>query len=358
MQDINVIAPINQLGYGVVGTNITKSLSKLAKISLWPIGSPEANNEDIDTLKQCMVNTNLPNFDSPCIRIWHQHDMSQFVGRGLKIGFPIFELDKFNEQEKHHLSYLDKIFVCSEWAKEVVAKEIGNKFKVYREDICVIPLGVDRSIFMEAPSHREETIFLNVGKWEVRKGHDVLVEAFNQAFKEDDNVELWMMCHNPFYDEKENNKWQGLYKNSKLGHKIRIIPRQQTQKEVYSIVAQSDCGVFPSRAEGWNLEALEMMSCGKKIITTDYSAHTEFCNNSNSLLIDINDKEDAFDGKWFKGQGRWAKLGQSEITTISDHMRDIHEQKQSGNSLFNKQGVKTAEKLSWENSANRILSSF
>jgi len=358
MQDVNVIAPINQLGYGVVGTNITKSLSKLAKISLWPIGSPEASNEDIDILKQCMVNANFPNFDSPCIRIWHQHDMSQFVGRGLKIGFPIFELDKFNEQEKHHLSYLDKIFVCSEWAKEIVAKEIGNQFKVYRKDICVIPLGVDRSIFMESSSCREETIFLNVGKWEVRKGHDVLVEAFNQAFKEEDNVELWMMCHNPFYSEEENSKWQDLYKSSKLGHKIRIIPRQQTQKEVYSIVAQSDCGVFPSRAEGWNLEALEMMSCGKKIITTDYSAHTEFCNNSNSLLIDINDKEDAFDGKWFKGQGRWAKLGQSEITTISDHMRDIHEQKQSGNSLFNKQGVKTAEKLSWENSANRILSSF
>jgi len=101
-----------------------------------------------------------------------------------------------------------------------------------------------------------------------------------------------------------------------------------------------------------------MMSCGKQIIATNYSAHTEFCTSSNSLLIDTNAKEDAFDGKWFKGQGRWAKIEEEQITDISNSMRSVHEQKQSGKCLINKGGIETAQKLSWENTANAIVSSL
>ena len=72
----------------------------------------------------------------------------------------------------------------------------------------------------KAKEDQSKTVFFNCGKWEVRKGHDVLVEAFNLAFSELDNVELWMMCENPFFDEKEQSDWIGLYKNSKLGKKL------------------------------------------------------------------------------------------------------------------------------------------
>ena len=66
-------------------------------------------------------------------------------------------------------------------------------------------------------------------------------------------------------------------------------------------MSKVDVGIFPSRAEGWNLEILELMSCGKHIITTNYSAHTEFCNKENALLVDIDELETAYDGKWFLG---------------------------------------------------------
>ena len=72
---------------------------------------------------------------------------------------------------------------------------------------------------------------------------------------------------------------------------------------------QVDVGVFPVRAEGWNLELLELLSCGKHVITTDYSGHTEFINNSNSRIIEIDKLETAQDGVWFHGTGEWAELG-------------------------------------------------
>lgn len=40
-----------------------------------------------------LENAKMPDFQAPCLRIWHQFDMSHFTGSGEKIGFPIFELD-------------------------------------------------------------------------------------------------------------------------------------------------------------------------------------------------------------------------------------------------------------------------
>ena len=346
---INIIAPINPLGYGVAGWNITKELSKITDIALWPIGNIHATSqEDADILQKVIANTQLFESKAPCLRIWHQHDMAQFVGSGKRIGFPIFELDKFNDVEKHHLNTLDKIFVCSHWAKNVML------MNVYRpsSEVQVIPLGVDTNIFKPKQSNSEKTIFFNCGKWEIRKGHDILVNIFNKAFEKEDNVELWMMTNNPFLTEKEDSEWKNMYLNSKLGDKIKFIDRQTTHEEVYNIMSKTTCGIFPSRAEGWNLELLEMMSCGKQVITTNYSAHTEFCNDDNSMLVDITDTQPAFDGKWFDGKGgSWAKISEKELDIFVDMMKTVHE-----NHRFNKEGVETANNFSWRNTAQSILS--
>jgi glycosyltransferase involved in cell wall biosynthesis len=352
---INLLAPINSLGYGVTGLNVLKSLSDLHSqdVSLNVIGSPSVNNNnDAELVRKCLDKGRFFSYDAPCIKIWHQHDMAQFVGRGKRIGFPIFELDKFNDVEKHQLESLDMIFVCSEWAKKVILENI----KISEENVKVIPLGVDSSIFKESSMPVDTpTRFLNCGKWEIRKGHDVLVELFNLAFNEDDNVELFMMCSNPFLKDNETMEWIDLYKNSKLGSKIHIIPYQRTQEEVYNIMSQVHCGIFPSRAEGWNLEVLEMMACGKHIITTDYSAHTEFCNIYNCQLIPISETETAYDGKWFHGQGNWAKFdNQAKIAAIQ-HMRDIHLLNTQGRLKVNSAGLDTAKQFSWHNTGRKIL---
>jgi glycosyltransferase involved in cell wall biosynthesis len=352
---LNIVSPINQLGYGITGLNLVKFLAKKTPVSLCVIGQPQVTNQpDADLISVCIRNKNFLDFDAPCIKIWHQNDMTQFAGRGKRIGFPIFELDEFNDLEKHHLNSLDSIFVCSQWAKGVVI----NNTIVGKNNIHVIPLGFDKNIFKvsNASTVSDKTIFLNCGKWEVRKGHDVLYKIFNMAFEKSDNVELWMLCDNPFLSSNESKEWKDLYLNSKLGDKIKIFPRQQTQQEVYNIMAQVDCGVFPSRAEGWNLELLEMMACGKSVITTNFSAHTEFCTSLNSRLVDIKNTELAYDGKWFHGKcGNWAKIDDYEIDQFISHLRDIHSLKQSSSLTINNLALKSIENYNWDNSANLVL---
>ena len=161
-----------------------------------------------------------------------------------------------------------------------------------------------------------------------------------------------MMNHNPFLDEEQEKEWHGLYLNSKLGSKIKILPRVETHSEVAKIMQQADVGVFPSRAEGWNLEALEMMSIGKQVILTNYSAHTEFATKENAKLIDIDETEEAYDGIWFHGQGEWASIGDRQVRQLVEHMRDCTRQEQ------NKNGISTGFNFTWDNCAKKIMESL
>jgi len=354
---INLQTPINNLGYGVAGYNILKELYRRDNsVALYPIGQPEPAE---DLVAQAMNNITKLNLDRPHVKIWHQHDLFQRVGRGKYFGFPIFELTEFDTRERTSMSHCDELLVCSKWARDIVRRQTDAYANggFLLDQIHVVPLGVDTEIFYpNRVSNPNKTIFFNCGKWEKRKGHDILGECFNKAFTKDDNVELWMMCENPFLKPEQKEYWEKLYKKSGLGDKIRLIPRQQHHEDVARLMNMVDCGVFPARAEGWNLELLEMMACGKHVITTNYSAHTEFCSPVNSRLVNIENLETAFDGVFFDGKkGFWAELSCDQKDVVIEYMRDVHELKQDGLLGVNNSGVETASKFSWNNTVNKLL---
>lgn len=360
MKEINLASPINSLGYGVASRGILGGLvAKGVKVNLFPLGP----HDKCPVVEKCIENTVSYDPTAPSLRIYHQHDLAMHVGRGEHVGFPIFETDSFTDHELHQLWACDRLFVCSEWAKDVVKDAFYTKYKCVDAKIDVVPLGVDSNLFLPQESSRPETIFFNCGKWEVRKGHDLIIKAFEDAFSPHDNVELWMMTENPFYKNGENDWWRRLYQKSPMRHRIRFIPRVRTSTQVAQIMQQSDCGVFPARAEGWNLELLEMMACGKHVIATDYSGHTEFCNDLNCVLLKVDETERAVDscgahpkGYWFKGnRGNWAKLGSKHVADMSNAMLGLHRMKQAGGDITNYAGVETARKFSWSNSAKRII---
>lgn len=363
---MNFQSAICTTGYGITGYYLAKNLIEQSKknhhpglppeeIVIYPIGNPEmelyAELESHDWRVSDVYNSR------DTLKIWHQHGLHEFIpGGGNNIGFPIFELNRFTEAEKRSMRHCDRLFVCSHWAKSIIEDQLPGM------QVSVVPLGVDREIFNEYNnSSRPQTIFFNCGKWEIRKGHDILIKAFNAAFTSEDNVELWMMCSNPFIGEDGNNNWINHYKQSKLRDKIRFIPRQKTHRDVYNIIRQIDCGIFPARAEGWNLELLECLACGKKTIATNYAGHTEFINTENSYLIEIDRMVPASDGIWFFGQGEWAEPNFEQLVS---HMREVHRLKAvediikglNNASPMNESGIKTSKQFSWVISAQTILS--
>lgn len=352
---INLQVPINSLGYGIVGYNIWKELRKLKDVTLWPIGGQvhlpnEQAHKLTEEIQQDILKQKGYSSIFPTLKVWHENQLAEHVGRGSLFAYPFFEINKFDMQRKTHLESVDYLFVSSEWAKDIVLDQTS----LMSNDIIVAPCGVDTSIFKPlGQSMLPECVFFNCGKWEIRKGHDVLMKAFTDAFPDgSERVELWMMTQNPFLNDDEKNYWHSLMR---ADLRIRHVPRVTYQEELNKIMNKAFCGVFPSKAEGWNLELLEMMACGKHVIATNYSAHTEFCNSNNSFLIDIVEEENAFDGKWFKGDcGTWASLEGSAYDQLVEHMRQVYRMWQSNKGIVNSGGVETAQKFSWKNTVKII----
>jgi hypothetical protein len=340
---------ISNTGYGIATKYITTELDKLGvEITLIPKGPLGVNRPEELTCFQPMVDRITScNLNAPFLKIWHQHDLLEHVGKGPYIGWPIFELDEFNAVEKIHLTAPDELIVCSKWAQTVVNKDTQRFASTF-------PLGVDTTIFCPALQENKagEYVFFNTGKWEKRKGHDIIGRCFDKAFTMKDKVKLRMANYNVFIGQDGNFKWINQYRQLKLASKIEFIGPLSSHRDIAAFIQEADCGVFPARAEGWNMELLESMACGKPVITTNYSAHTEYCTKENAYLIEPqNGLEIAQDGAFFKsGVGSWMTLDYEEEEQLIEHMRYCYK-----NRPANTAGVETAEQLTWGKIASKLL---
>lgn len=357
---LNYMAAINSLGYGIASKNILYKLDSQLSLTYFPIGRPE----EYDPNKQEIIKRTANKQMQVCkadygLKVWHEFALAERPPCNKFIGFPIFEIDILPQQSVYNIASCDHIFVASEWAKQVVI----DSFKEYQMDIpnpkdkafiTVVPLAVDLDVFTaREPVQNKTCKFFNCGKWEVRKGHDILLKAFQQAFPNHVDVSLHMMCDNMFPQARKfTQSIEELYNSD---HRVNLIPRVSTSEEVAAIMSTMDCGVFPSRAEGWNLELLEMMAMNKQVIATNYSAHTEFCNNSNTKLLEINELDLAYDGIWFDGSKKWAKIDEPEIRQLSRLMKEVYLDWKKNKVLTNPEGLKTAQKYSWDNTCNKIM---
>lgn len=350
---INYTAPINTLSYGIVGLNVLEQLHiKDHEVTWFPIGNSEAAPEYHAMIQECIDRPYKK--DSPSIRLFHQFDLAHHVGRGLHIGWSIFELDKFNDRELNHLKNQDILVVCSEWAKEVL-----NENCIYNP-VHVVPLGVDADIFFPAkPAMPDEVCtFITIGKKENRKGYAELLECFERAFTPRDKVKLRVLWGSQLIEynyPQVHNDWINYYKRSKLSDKIELVEWLPNQMAVANLINQSDCGVFLSKAEGFNFGLLETMACGLPVICTNVTAHTEYVSNDNAFLVECPDKEPAYDGVWFHGQGNWHNIDCGAKDQVIDYMRHMYKLKMDGENMFTPEGVDTAKRFSWASAADKLI---
>lgn len=336
----------DKTSYGLVTCNVVKALNDPC-VSLFPNGSASNTLGHFEPYigRALRQSYNFNYYDS-CLSISHQFSMGPSIGKGPRIGYTFFEMDRLTPVELHNLNSLDGLLVASEWAKNICLNS-GVKCLV-----GVAPLGYDPDIFTCENYIPKKCVFLSIGKWEVRKQQDNIVGAFNRAFTNSDNVELWLMMANPFLsiEHKEDE-----YRSSNLGHKIRMIGRVNTQSELNRIINQSYCFVAPSLAEGFNLEALEAMAAGRQIIATYYSGHTEYIKSEFANLIVPNGTEKAIDNKWFNTSelancGNWATYDHNDLV---DLMGKVYREFCSGPRI-NYEAIDHAKNFTWANTVSKI----
>ncbi|MGH7715283.1 MAG: glycosyltransferase family 4 protein, partial [Vulcanimicrobiaceae bacterium] len=149
-----------------------------------------------------------------------------------------------------------------------------------RERVHVVPLGFDPAIYVPRSTPRtvpteRRCVFLFVGGTIVRKGVDLLLAAWERAFKPTDDVAL-VIKDVPWYAPRPTNQIMQLASRTDLAELLyteEIFPGDDAMAALYRSVT---CLVQPYRGESFCLPVLEAMACGIPAIVTRGGATDDF----------------------------------------------------------------------------------
>jgi glycosyltransferase involved in cell wall biosynthesis len=219
------------------------------------------------------------------------------------VGYAFFENTVFGpasiETARKHY---DVLATGSSWCREIL-RQHGLA------DVRTVVQGVDPTIFRPVEGGREffadRFVVFSGGKFELRKGQDLVIAAFKILQERHEDVLLvtsWF------------NQWPATMRTMRASPYIRFEPPSGTveyrtlvegvlaangidasraihlglmQNSLMArIYRNSDVGLFPNRCEGGtNLVLMEYMACGGPAIATFASGHQDILSDENSLPL-------------------------------------------------------------------------
>ena len=167
--------------------------------------------------------------------------------------------------------YNMKIVTVAKWLKNII-----EKYSVY--PVAYVPNGVDGTVF------KSNLDFYNRNKFTVSmlyhysetKGADIGLKVLFEVKKKCPELEAYL-----FGSPKRNKEWP-----TWIHYKRNASP-----KEVCEVMNKSRIFLCTSRSEGYGLTVLESMFCGCAIISTKCGGITDFSNETNTILCEIDDVE-------------------------------------------------------------------
>ena len=345
MKTINFMTPINSLGYGVTGINMLKAFIRQGiDTYLIPIGTPSPEYNDRLLVERNTLGLGKSTFlkDTPILRNYHEFDINFPPSNGLKIVWPFFEVDALGNKATQLLRLCDAVACGSKWIEEVMHNHGITK-------TFIAPQGVDNSLFTPKPAYKgNKYIFYTVGKFESRKGHAELISAFKKAFPNEKDVELHMCCSNPFLEMRKVSVEKLINQISENDKRIKYIDRLETHADVSEFLSKVNCGVFPTKGEGFGLPILECIASNRPVISTIVTSHADFLNSEVALEINTKGKIPANDNVFFFGRGKWYVI---DTDSLVDKLRYAYENKINDNP----KGVEMASKFTWDLAAKNII---
>lgn len=178
--------------------------------------------------------------------------------------------------------WADKIISVS----QALADSLKEKFGVESQ---VIHNMVSDSFFVKSPvdptPNKEKFIkFISVGSLIDGKGFDLIIRALCNC-KHLDKCQVSIIGGGP---EEANLK--AMIEECHLQDKVFLLGKK-TPEEVSALMASSDCFILTSRRETFGIVYIEAMAKGKPVIATICGGPESFVNESNGILIPIEDVE-------------------------------------------------------------------
>lgn len=170
------------------------------------------------------------------------------------------------------------------WVPSTHVRQMYVDGGVPAERVVVIPNGVDINTFHPAHVHpdkpqrsRHAVRFLYVGGITMRKGWDVLLDAWDMAFDGRDDVMLSIkaaIAHGAYGTLNERLRTRS---QADRLPRVELIAEDFDTARLAALYRSSDVFVAPYRGEGFAMPVLEAMASGLPVITTAGGPTDEFC---------------------------------------------------------------------------------
>ena len=187
----------------------------------------------------------------------------------------------------HLNAHFDVVWVAAESVKRALLNS------GCRPPVFVIPIGIDHLIAPDAEplgalsvTEGQRLRFLHVSSVFERKGADVLLGAYLEAFTADDPVELYIKTfpnpHNQIHHQLET-----LSAGRNKPARVIIDEAPLDDSGMLALYRSAHAMVLPTRGEGFNLPAAEALAMALPVITTGHSAQTDFCSHATATLVNF-----------------------------------------------------------------------
>ncbi len=161
------------------------------------------------------------------------------------------------------------------------------------DKVHVVPHGVDASLMTPVGDALELTTqkgfkFLFVGGTILRKGADLLLQAYLEEFSRDEDVCLVVkdFGSQTFYQGQGIGQCYRDAAESRSAPEVVYMTDNLAPDQMPALYRSCDALVHPFRGEGYGLPIVEAMSCGLPVIVTNYGSALDFVNGDVAYLID------------------------------------------------------------------------
>lgn len=180
------------------------------------------------------------------------------------------------------LNAADEVWTTSEYSR-VAMLQSG----VAPERLHVLGNGFDPAVFhpegpREPVGEDGVTLFLYVGGTIYRKGADVIVRAFLDAFRGRRDVALVIKdhCSRDIYKGATIGDWIREVASQPDAPPILYVDEEWSEERLAGLYRAADALVAPYRGEGFHLGSLEAMACGIPVLVTAGGATDDFVDES------------------------------------------------------------------------------
>jgi glycosyltransferase involved in cell wall biosynthesis len=224
----------------------------------------------------------------PSVRSW-------FPNR-LLVGHTVWETDRLPRHWPDLLEVPDLLVVPCQWNAEVIgAAGVTTPVAVVPH---VAPL-VRRVELEWEDLDPDAFVFTTIGQWTERKGVDLTVRAYLQAFTRHDPVVLvvktsWLDCTYPGpLAGGHAGPGTSAYAVARLlaargadAPAVLLVTREITEGEVAGLHTRANAYVSLCRSEGWGLGAFDAAAYGNPVVMTGYGGQLDYLDPAASWIVD------------------------------------------------------------------------